>query len=175
MTFAFAVALWVLGLNETLGFQIVTVGLHRPPTWLGVLVTAQGVGPVCGGLTAGTLAQRRGEGPLACAGIAAFAAAAAAQAVPNAAIVVAGAVLAGVALPWFAVAGTTCFQKHTPPAMMGRVGGAADPATQAPQALGILTGAGLVTAVYYRQICYLSAGILALLALYLANRPEQRT
>ena len=51
------------GFYETIAFAVVGNGLHRPPTFLGILATVQGVGAIAGGLTAGARAEaheRRG-------------------------------------------------------------------------------------------------------------------
>jgi hypothetical protein len=57
---------------------------------------------------------------------------------------------------------------------MGRVGGAVELSIQAPQSIGIAIGAAAVGTVYYRGLCLMVAGGVALAALFLATRREQR-
>lgn len=161
LTVAFAATMLCLGFSETLGFQVVTIGLRHAPTWLGVLVTIQGIGALCGGLTAAVVARKIGDARLTACGVAMFCVASVALAAPSEAVVFAGAILAGVGLPWFIVGGMTIFQKATPADLIGRVLGAADLAIQAPQAIGIGAGAALVAILDYRVICGLMAVILA--------------
>lgn len=175
ITVAFAVSIFFIGFFETLALQVTTVGLHRAATWLGVWVTVQGGGGLLGGITAGAVSRRVGDGMLAALGLALFGVSSAMTAAPYAATVLSGAVIGGAALPWALVGAMTAFQRHTPNTLMGRVRGAADLGTQAPQAVGIATGAALVAVVYYRVLCYVVGGALLVMAGYLATRPEQRT
>ncbi|MGZ8794319.1 MAG: MFS transporter, partial [Gaiellaceae bacterium] len=50
---ATAACLLVVGFSETLFFAVVEFGLHRPPSFLGVLESLQGLGAIVGGVTAG--------------------------------------------------------------------------------------------------------------------------
>jgi MFS family permease len=169
-TLAFAVAVFVLGFFETLTLQIVTVSLHHAPTWVGLFVTLEGIGGLAGGLTAAAVARVIGDRMLAAAGLGMMAVICLIVAVPNSTVVLLGAVAGGVALPWILVGGTTMFQKNTPNELMGRVRGAADLATQAPQTLGIAIGAALVRVVFYQNLCVAIAIVIALAAIYLGTR-----
>ena len=51
------------GVMEVMIFALIDEGLHRPPEFLGVLSTAQGVGAVVGGVVVGTAIRRIGELP----------------------------------------------------------------------------------------------------------------
>lgn len=174
ITIAMAAAMFFGGFFETLGLQIATVGLHHAASWVGVLVTTQGIGGLVGGVTAGTVARRIGDGILTAAGLCLFTAFSLMAAVPNQAVVLGGAVLSGFALPWVIVGAMTVVQKSTPNAMIGRVMGTVDLATQAPQSLGIAVGAALVDFVFYRDLCFIVAVGIAITAVYLATRKEQR-
>jgi MFS family permease len=66
---ACAVALLVIGFGESVLFAVVGEGLHRPPTFLGVLLTIEGIGGLLGGLSAAPVMRRSAEGILAGAGI----------------------------------------------------------------------------------------------------------
>lgn len=50
------------GLLTSFGYAVVEQGLGRAPEFVGVVVTAQGVGSVLGGLVAPWLMRRRGGG-----------------------------------------------------------------------------------------------------------------
>src|SRR6266545_2533469 len=73
---AVSVTVVVFGFSETLVFAVVDRGLQRPPSFLGVLLTVQGVAGLLGGLSAAPLIRRSSEGCLAGVGIAMVAAAA---------------------------------------------------------------------------------------------------
>jgi MFS family permease len=174
ITIAMAAAMFFGGFFETLGLQIVTVGLHHAASWVGVVVTVQGIGGLAGGVTAGTVARKIGDGMLTAAALGVFTAFCLMVAAPNEAVVLAGAVLSGFALPWCIVGSMTVAQKHTPNPMMGRVMGALNLAMEGPQSLGIASGAALVDIVFYRDLCYIAAAGVAIAAVYLATRKEQR-
>src|SRR5579875_87218 len=53
-----AIALVVVGFFESVTFAIVADGLHRPPTFLGVLLACQGAGAIVGGPAAAPLMRR---------------------------------------------------------------------------------------------------------------------
>jgi MFS family permease len=138
------------------------------------MISVQGVGGLAGGMTAGAIARRVGDGLLTAAGLAATVVFSLLVAVPADAVVLAGAVCCGLGLPWVVVGAMTVTQKNTPPAMMGRVGGAVDLSVQAPQAVGVAVGAAVVDHVFYRDLCFLIAAGVGVMAVYLATRKEQR-
>ncbi|WP_329586253.1 MFS transporter [Kitasatospora sp. NBC_01250] len=174
LTVAMTAGVFVMGFFETLDIAIVTTGLHHSPAWTGVLATAVGVTGILGGLWAGALARRLGPGRLAALGLAVTGASALVLAVPEDAVVVGGALLLGLGLPFAIVGAMTAIQLNTPGELLGRVVGADNFLVVGGQSLGIATGAALVSALYYRDLCYVAAGVLALATLYLATRPEQR-
>lgn len=57
-------ALTAFGLSETVVFAVVDDGLGRPDTFLGFLISAQGVGAIAAGVVATRLMRRVGEGVL---------------------------------------------------------------------------------------------------------------
>src|SRR5205085_4741683 len=68
------VAAWaVTGFSESTVFQVVALGLGRPPAFLGVVSVVQGAGAIVGGLTATGLCRRMGEPALVGLGLAAAA------------------------------------------------------------------------------------------------------
>lgn len=82
----------------------------------------------------------------------------------------------GFFISWFFVGGSTTRQKHTPSELMGRVYGGMSLVMQASQAAGNALGALLVLLMSYQYLAYLSAGALALAALYLtASQPQRKS
>jgi MFS family permease len=163
-----------IGMYETLGLQVVTVGLHRAPTWFGVYATVQGIGGLAGGVTAGHLTRRLGSRRLIIVGMALWAATGLLMTAPVPALVLTGAALAGVGLPWLIVGATTTLQRHTPNRMAGRVMGAAELALSAPQSIGIALGAGLVDAVFYRYLCFATVVAIVVAAACLGGSARRR-
>lgn len=171
---ALTVGLFVMGLFETLGMQIATVGLHHSPSWTGVIVTAMGVTGIAGGIGAGPLMKHLGPGRTAATGLQLCGGAALVMMAPVDAVVLLGALLFGLGLPLVVVGAMTAVQLHTPNAMMGRVAGANTFLITLGQSLGIGTGALLVSVLPYRVLACVAAALLALAAGYLVSRPEQR-
>jgi len=68
-----AAALLVVGFSETVVFAVVGQGLRRPPSFLGVLSSVQGVGAIAGGLTAARALRRIGDARTIALGLALFA------------------------------------------------------------------------------------------------------
>jgi len=174
MTLACGAVLLVVGFAETLGFAVVAQGLHRPATFLGVLVAIQGVGAVVGGPTAAPVMRRVGEGVLAALGMLALAAGALLWALPSVVVVGLGSVLVGFSLPWLVVGAYTLVQRSTPPELQGRTYSAFDVAVSTPQTISIAIGAGLVALVPYQALLGLMAGVVAMSGGWLLSRPEQR-
>ncbi|WP_280717238.1 MFS transporter [Kitasatospora sp. MAP5-34] len=171
---ALTVGLFVMGFFETLGIAIATVGLHHPPTWTGVIVTAMGVTGIAGGMSAGTVLKRLGPGRLTALGLGLAGLAALVMTLPVDAVVIGAAALFGLGLPFVIVGAMTAVQLHTPNELMGRVSGANNFLVTAGQAVGIAAGAALISVLPYRALACLAAGLLALAAGYLLTRPEQR-
>lgn len=173
LTGALVVGLFVIGMFETLGLAVTTVGLHRSPTWVGVLVTVMGVSGALGGLVVGKLIAPLGAARLTALGLALFGVGALAMGVPVTVVVLAAALLFGFGLPCIIVGALTALQLTTPDALLGRVSGARAFATTAGQALGMAAGSALISVVFYRDIAYCCAALLGLSALYLFTRRDQ--
>lgn len=173
MVLATSGTLLVVGFTETLIFAVVGQGLHRSPTFLGVLMPAQGVGAIAGGLTAAAIMRRIGDARLLAAGIAAFGVGAALLVPPNEASVIAGMVVAGLGLAWAIVGLTTGIQLRTPPALQGRAYSAADAITVLPQNVSIALGAALSTLVFYRTLLWaiVAVTVVCAAALYVGRVP----
>jgi MFS family permease len=174
LTLASAVAVFGMGFFETLGIAVTTVGLHHSPTWVGVLVTVMGVSGLIGGLTSGAVLKRIGPGFLLGLGLAACVPGSLLMAVPNLYAVLGAAIVLGLGLPFAIVGSMTAVQLFTPNELMGRVSGVDNLIVTGLQVIGISAGAALISVVYYRDLCYFVAATMAVSALYIFTRKEQR-
>ena len=174
MVVALGIALLAIGFCESVMFEVVDAGLHRPPAFLGVLLTIQGVGAVLGGLTAARVARRIGESALTAAGMAIFAVGCALLAVDAAAVVYAGVVLFGFGLPWIIVGQVTLVQRRTPDGLLGRTFSAVELLTGLPQTLSIAAGALLVGFVDYRLLLLAITLVVAGAGAYLVSERTSR-
>lgn len=167
-------AIVAFGFSETVVYSLVTEGLHRPATFLGVLLSCQGLGAMISGLTAGRLLRRVGEGMLVTAGLVAAAVAFLLQIIDSLACAIAGFALLGVCISWIVVGLVTLLQRQTPDELMGRANSALNFLLTAPQTAAIAVGAALVAVVDYRLILLGMGLMLVAAAGYLVSRPEQR-
>ncbi|WP_433126286.1 MFS transporter [Micromonospora sp. CA-240977] len=139
-----AVSIAMSGFTTAAIYTIVTTDLRLPTTFLGVLTSAQGAGSILGGLIVGRLLASRGPGAVGVAGTVLFAVGCLARGLPWWPVTVAGAVVAGVGLPWTLVAAVTAVQTHTPSALLGRVSATANTAMFGPLVLAIPLGSAAV-------------------------------
>ncbi|QMU73192.1 MFS transporter [Streptacidiphilus sp. P02-A3a] len=174
LTLAMTLSLFVMGFFETLGIAISTEGLHHSASWTGVIVTAMGLTGIVGGVSAGAVMGRIGPGRLTALGLGIAAVAALVMTVRVDAVVIVGALLFGLGLPFVIVGALTAIQLNTPGELLGRVSGADNFLITAGQSIGIATGSGLIAVLPYRDLAYLAAALLALATCYLVTRPEQR-
>jgi MFS family permease len=165
------VSLLVIGFSETLLFAV-PQGLHRPPSFAGVLMFAGGIGAICGALTTTRAMQRHGEGRMGGLGLAILAIGSLATADSGPAVVLAGQALFGFGVPWLIVALYTLIQRRSPDRLQGRVYSAMEIALGVPQTLSIALGAALATAVDYRILILAEALVAAGAAVYLLTRRE---
>src|SRR5690242_8626985 len=166
---ATAVVMLVVGFTETLVFSVIQHGLHRSPAFFGVLSSAQGVGAVGGGIVAGLMLRRHGDGRVMGLGMLLFAAGAASMLVPQVGIVLLGFVVAGCGVSWAVVGYTTAVQLRTPAALQGRVNSAADVLVGVPQTISVALGAGLIGIVDYRMLIGVMAAVTVACGAYLAT------
>lgn len=150
---ASAGALYFLNFFETLGLQVVTIGLGKPPATLAPLVTIQGLATVGTGLLLAKYAARQKMPALMVSGLLLFASSAALQASGSFALVCLAMVLAGSGLPLCIVAMSTTIQTKVSRSRLGTVYGSVQLLVGVVQALGIATGATLVGLFDYRIVC----------------------
>jgi MFS family permease len=166
-------AVLVIGFAETLVFAVVDQGLHRPPSFLGILLSCQGIGAIIGGLTAAPLLRRVGDARLVGLGIAVFALGDGFFVAHSLPLVVAGIVIAGVGVPWAIVAWSTAIQLRTPAHLQGRVYSTADTALSVPQTISLALGAALSTLVDYRVLVLVMSATMLAFALPLVRGPRE--
>jgi MFS family permease len=172
VTISAAVAFLVIGFTETFIFAVVDEGLHRPPSFLGVLGSMQGVGAILGGITAARIVRRIGEQAAVAAGLMLFAAGDVVLAFGNLGFAIAGVIVAGIGLPWALVGYYTLLQRSTPNRLMGRVSTASDVLLGVPQAISIGLGALLIGVVGYQVLIVSMAVVIAAAGAPLLRRPE---
>jgi MFS family permease len=174
---AVAIALLVVGFMESAVFAAVDY-YDKPASFVGVIVSVQGVGAVVGGLSSAWIIRRLGETASISLSLVLFAVGLAiAAASPWLWGFFCGTVFLGFALPVFIVALTTLLQIRTPQRLMGRVSAATDVLLGTPQSGSIALGALLVTLISFRSIFWVSAAVIFGSAVYLtwALRGEATT
>lgn len=172
-TISLSVALLFVGFGETAAFAVVSSGLHRPPSFLGVIMSVQGVGALAGGLTAAMAMRKLGEARLIGIGLAAAAVGAGLWTVSAYVPVFAGSVVFGAALPWIVVGAATLIQLRTPAELQGRAYSAFDLLASVPQTVSIGVGALIIGVIGYRpELAMMGAAIAVSATLMLSIRRE---
>lgn len=159
---AVAVGMLALGAVDTMIYAFIDEGLHRPPTFLGVLVTVQGVGAIFGALNAARAMRRLGEVAVVAFGMAAFGAAIAALVHPSLWLTFIALPVSGVANGVAFVAFSTLLQRRTPGPLMGRVSAATDMVIGGAQTLSMVVAVALIAIIDYRYMFAVIAAILLL-------------
>ncbi|MFF0341025.1 MFS transporter [Kribbella sp. NPDC004875] len=160
-----AISILVIGFFESSIYALLDA-FGKPPTFSGVFVTCQGVGAIAGGLTASRAVRRLGEVAVCAAGLTALAVATVVCiAAPTIAVVLVGAAICGVGLPWTFISFTTLMQRRSPGHLIGRVSTAVEVLVSTPQAISLALGSLLVSLLSYRQIFAIIAVVILLGAL----------
>jgi MFS family permease len=149
---AAALAILVLGAIETLSFAYVDQGLHRSPSFLGVLVAVQSVGGVLSGLLAPRIIRRAGELAGLAMGVLVLGTGFALLVHPVLWLAFVAFFVEGLGLPLLIVALNTLTQRRTPDVLIGRVVTVTAMLTDGPAALSIAASAVLVSIVDYRLL-----------------------
>jgi MFS family permease len=171
LTLASAIAFSVIGVGETVIYAVVGEGLHRPASFVGVVLSVQGSGSIASGLTAAYLMRRAGAARTVGCALGCFALGALAFQASSLPLVLAGAVLYGLGVVWLSVGLFTATQRHTPPRLQGRVNAAATTLLITPQTASIAAGAALIGAVSYRLMLLVMAIVIGSCAVWLLARP----
>jgi len=141
-----------IGISESTFFAVVDQGLHRSPTFLGVLSSCQGVGAICGGVASAMIIRRLGELPSVGAGALSCALGACLATSSMLPVVILGTLCFGAALPLLVVASVTLIQRRTPPELQGRVLTGFTVSQSIPETASIGLGAALIAVVDYRYL-----------------------
>lgn len=174
ITITLALVLLALGFTESAGFSVVTVGLHRSASFVGVLSTVQGAGAIAGGILAAPLLKRTSESLLIVAGLVSLTIAMLLLIVPSLTANLVAMLAAGLVGPWLLVAATTALQTRTPAHLLGRVAGVFDLSLGLPQITSVGLGAALIAVVNYRILLITIAVVAVVAAGYLLSVPETR-
>jgi len=156
------------GVMEIMIFALIDQGLHRPPEFLGVLSTAQGVGAVLGGVVVGKAIHRKGELSTIAWALIAAGIGVGLLATADLWVVLAATAFVGVAVSFYNVAFVTLVQRRTDVAMQGRVMAAIEAVFTVPYAGSLAAGALIVGLVSYRVVFIAEGVAFIVIALYLA-------
>lgn len=148
------------GLSNTATFAMLD-GVHRSPSFAGVLVSIQGFGSIAGGLAAGGLMRKLPARRFASAGLALFAVGVLLRATPWLPVVLGGTLILGVGVPWPVITAMTAVQRETPTELLGRVAATSNTLMYAPTGLALLLGTGMVAVLDYR-VQIVAAGVVGL-------------
>ncbi|WNF26372.1 MFS transporter [Streptomyces sp. C11-1] len=162
-----AATMLLAGMNGAMTYAYVDEVLGRAPAYTGVLYAVQGAGSVAVGVLAGPLLRRLPERVFAAGGMALFALAVGARAVPGDAVAMAASAAIGFGLPCVLIAATVAVQRETPDAVLGRTAATASSLMTAPNAVALALGAGLVAVVDVRVLTAVAgaAGVVAAVVL----------
>ena len=171
LTVGTALVTLVVGMTEVAIFALIDGGLHRQPSFLGLISSVQGVGSIAAGLTVGIALRRIGE--LRTVAVASFVAAAAMLAFGSAELVLVfvAAVALGAAIVLFNVGYVTLLQRRSALEMQGRVMSAAEAVVTIPYLLSFVIGAVIVSLVSFRTIYLIEAAGLTLAGIYFWRPP----
>lgn len=156
-------------------YSMVTVGLHRPPSFVGVLASLLGAGSVIASLLCGRLINRFGEQAVITAGAGNFVAATALTGAGVLPLALAAALLAGFALPWCLLGLITLGQRLSPIAVQGRVSAAIALLAFGPLPVTQTIGAAMITRISFHAVYGIAAAVIAgLLTIEIVNRARHR-
>jgi MFS family permease len=151
----------VSGVLVAAQYSMVTEGLHRSPSFIGVLASLLGAGSVAASLACGRLIARFGEQAVITAGAVNFVAATALAGTGLLPLAIVAALLAGFALPW-SLLGIVCLgQRLSPLSLQGRVSAAITLLVFGPQPVTQAIGAGLITRLSYHAVYGIVAAVIA--------------
>jgi hypothetical protein len=152
LTLVLAVVVGITGIANSTTFAVIDEGLGRDSSFFGLIASLQGAGAIAGGLTAAAIISRLGERATVAVGVGLLGLGLGTMMIASAAVVLAGSVVTGVAIPWCFVSFATVRQRLTPAALQGRVSAASALAINGPQTFGTLAGAALIGVVDYRLL-----------------------
>jgi Na+/melibiose symporter-like transporter len=159
-TLAVGVAFLLFGTVNPGAFDYVDKGLHRPPEFVGVLMTVMGAGAALGALCVPRLIRRLGEARALAVAAAVLGLGLAALLYPRMWLGFVAAPVIGLGVAGIGIAFATLTQRRSPGVLLGRVSTATDLLVGAPQTASIAAGAVLVSVVDYRWLFATAAAAL---------------
>lgn len=173
LTTAVVIAVLGFGFFATVPYAVAAGGLHRPPSFVGVLEAFAGAGALGGGLVAAPIMRRVGESRLVASGLITCALGAICLTTSWLPVVLIGMLASGVCVVWANIGAFTLIQRQTPQGLLGRVNAALSIGIMIPQAASTAAGAALIAAVNYRLLLLAVAVVLALPVLLIAGPPSR--
>ena len=171
VTLTAAAAMLVLGFYESVTFAVIAA-IGRAPSFFGVLMAIQAAGSIAGGLVVTRIIRRIGEARTLGVSLIVWVIASLLYTIPTLPTACVALAICGTAIPLYAVAVATATQRHTPPALQGRVNAASETAINLSQTLSIAIGAALIGTVAYQFLLITAALVLAVVAVPILVRPE---
>lgn len=150
LTFAFA--LLFMGFGTSVTFAVIEHGLHRAPTFMGIISAAQGGGAVVAGLITSRAIARIGDVKTVGAGLSLFAAGLAGYLISSTVPVLIATIIAYTGLTSAFIAFATMLQLRAPKTMAGRIWSLQDFLLGLCQAVSIVVAAVLVSRVAYQAL-----------------------
>lgn len=157
LTALMAIAFAAVGLLNVAVFPVMEQSLQVETSALGLLVSAQGVGAVVGGLTAAWVIGRSSEQHVFAIGLAAIGLGVSSLVTGSMVVVLLGLSMVGGGLTWVVVSFTTYRQRTTPPRLQGRTASATNVAVNLPQTALTLVAAAVIGMVDYRILVVTTA------------------
>jgi MFS family permease len=148
-TMLFAVA---AGATGAVTYAVVTVGLGRPPEFVGVLTSAMGVGAIAGGFLSTRIITRLGELSAVGIGVMAYSLAISGLTIPSTLTAIPAMALAGIGVTLPVTGRLTLLQRRTPAERMARVSFALDSVANTAQLVTMASCASLLAFVSFRYL-----------------------
>jgi MFS family permease len=162
-----SIALGAVGLLEVAFFALIDDGLNRPPEFIGVVATIQGVGSIVGGIVAGPLLKRFDEVNLLGFTIGLAGLGLGMLIVASLVFVAIGVFIVGIAIAAHLVAYMTLLQRRTPQRLQGRVFSAGEAILTLPFAISMGVGVIAISLIDYRWVYAINAVVLSAAGIYL--------
>lgn len=169
MVLASVVAFGGAGMIDVAMFSLVSQGLHRSASWIGVITSIEGAGGAVAAFCIGALFRRIGEYAVACAGFVLVGSGLATSSTATLPAAIIGGLLLGIGLPMVLVSELTIVQRHTSAELQGRAISASDAIITTPFTISIGIGAAIIGVAGYR-IIYLGCAA-AIIAVAIALLP----
>ncbi len=152
MVLASVVAFGGAGMIDVAMFSLVSQGLHRSASWIGVITSIEGAGGVVAAFCVGALFRKIGEYAVACAGFVLVGSGLAVSSAATLPTAIIGGLSLGIGLPMVLTAELTIVQRRTSKELQGRAIAASDALIDTPFTISIAIGAAIIGAAGFRVI-----------------------